>query len=52
MTLNEIKSAVILKGLTMTKLSKILDVDRRTMYYRIKREDPNTLKNIKKFLNT
>ncbi len=51
MTLNEIKSAVVLNGLTMTKLSRILGVDRRTMYYRIKRGDPDTFKNIKKILN-
>ncbi|MCS5421879.1 MULTISPECIES: hypothetical protein [Psychrilyobacter] len=51
MKLNEIKSKVILKGLTMTKLSNIIGLERRNMYLKIKIQDPITLKKIKEFLN-
>lgn len=50
MKLNEIKSIVALKGLTMSKLAIMIGVERRTMYNRIKKNDEETLKKIEKVL--
>lgn len=51
MKLNEIKSKVILKGLTMTELSNIIGLERRNMYLKIKTQDPITIKKIKEYSN-
>lgn len=50
MKLNEIKSIVALKGLTMSKLAILIGAERRTMYNRIKNNDEETLKKIEKVL--
>ena len=50
MNLNEIKGNAILKGISMTQLSKKLGMNRRTMYLKISKKDIATLKAIRFFL--
>lgn len=52
MKLKEIKSKVILKEITMTELSMLIKIERRTMYNKIKTQDKKTIEAIKKVLNS
>lgn len=49
MTLDEIKVKTILKGMTMTELAKKININRRTLYIHIKKQNKNTLKKIEIF---
>lgn len=51
MKLKEIKSKVILKEITMTSLAKLVGIERRTMYNKIKMQDKKTIEAIKEVLN-
>ncbi len=50
MTLNEIRIETLKKGITMTKLSEMIEVERRKMYLKIEKNDEDTITKIKKVL--
>lgn len=51
MSLTDIKIMALKKNLTMTELAKMLSLNRRTMYLKIKKQDKEVILAIKTFLS-
>ena len=51
MLLEEIKIKAILKNITMSTLAKLIGVDRRTMYQKIKNQDLELITKLENFFS-